>query len=183
MPVCDIVATLWCILYCGIWAVMYISHMWKMFSWCRAVITNSVVAQLCGWRKQLHMHLFAGIYWRYLLHAYQWVFITALWKWSHLCRKCEYNCYLHWCQLKHKGNKNGCLLFLGCIACRECKDAAYCCRWSMVWLLNITMSCTKTAESIEMQFRMSTWVGQKTCIKWGPPAMLPFIQILGPFVF
>jgi len=166
---------------------MYISHMWKMFSWCRAVITNSVVAQLCGWRKQLHMHLFAGIYWRYLLHAYQWVFITALWKWRHLCRKCEYNCYLHWCQLRHKGNNNGCLLFLGCIACRECKDAACCCRWSMVcvsaWLLNITMSCTKTAESIEMQFRMSTWVGQKTCIKWGPPAMLPFIQILGPFVF
>jgi len=28
------------------------------------------------------------------------------------------------------------------------------------------MSCAKTAEPIEMPFR--TWVGPKTCIRWGP---------------
>jgi len=51
------------------------------------------------------------------------------------------------------------LLVLGVIASMDCKDAAYCCRCSVVCLLDTTVSLTKTDEPIEMPFGLSTRMG------------------------
>jgi len=56
---------------------------------------------------------------------------------------------------------------IGCIACTDCKDAAYCCRRSVVCvrvcvcLLDRTVSRTKAAEPIEVPFGIRTRVVPK----------------------
>jgi len=56
------------------------------------------------------------------------------------------------------------LLFLGRIACAECKDAAYCYRCSVVCvcvcLLDITVSCAETDGPSKMPFGVWTSVGR-----------------------
>ena len=60
-----------------------------------------------------------------------------------------------------------CPYLLGRIACTECEDAACCYRCFVVCLLDITMSCAKTDEAIEMPFVMRVeWV-KEPCIRRG----------------
>ena len=60
------------------------------------------------------------------------------------------------------------IALLGCISCMECRLAACCYQCLMisvcVCLLDITMSCAKMAESVNMPFGVWTWVGPRNYV-------------------
>jgi len=65
------------------------------------------------------------------------------------------------------------LTLFGCLACIQCKDAAYCYRCCVVCVFvgHIYMSCAKTAEPIEMLFGVWTSVGPRNRVLRGGPGL------------